>query len=241
VVALVWLDPGDPFPPTSEALADPPGLLAAGGDLSPGTLLRAYRQGIFPWFSEGDPILWWTLSPRLVLSPDQFHASRSLRKALRRTPWQYAIDQRFADVIQHCAAVPRAGQPGTWISPAMQQAYLRLHQLGHAHSVEIYRDGQLVGGLYGVCLGQAFFGESMFSLESDASKVALHTLCQLHTELDIALVDCQMETPHLMSLGARSLDRQTFEQALARHQQRDNRGLWPRPRSPLPALAGGID
>ncbi len=241
MVALVWLDPGDPFPPTSEALRDPPGLLAAGGDLSPDTLLRAYRHGIFPWFSNGEPILWWTLSPRLVLRPEQFHLSRSLRKTLRQSDWQFSVDQQFTQVIRQCAQVPRPGQPGTWITGDMQQAYVDLHHLGHAHSIEVYHRQTLVGGLYGVCLGQVFFGESMFSLRSDASKIALFLLCHLHEQLGIALVDCQMETPHLISLGATSLGREAFETQLAVLQRDENRGLWPRQREALPAPAGGID
>lgn len=215
MVALTWLDPGDPFPATTEVLNDPPGLLAAGADLTPDTLILAYSQGIFPWFSEGEPILWWSLSPRMVLIPRQFHLSRSLKKSLRKTPFDVAIDQQFEQVVRHCAETPRDGQPGTWITKEMQAAYCQLHQLGHAHSVEISLNGTLVGGLYGVCLGRVFFGESMFSHHSNSSKAALLALCLLAQPLNLALIDCQMQTNHLASLGATTMTRDVFEQRLA--------------------------
>lgn len=226
MVALIWLDPGDPFPDTDEALDDPAGLLAAGGDLSPATLVRAYNRGIFPWFSDGEPILWWTLSPRLTLKPHQFHCSRSLAKFMRHSDWSVAIDTCFEQVVKQCAGVARTGQPGTWITAEMQQAYVELHKQGNAHSIEIFHGGNLVGGLYGVCLGQVFFGESMFSLASNASKAALWALCHLHQQLDIALIDCQMETSHLSSLGAAPLPRAEFEHQLKRLQRRPNQGHW---------------
>ena len=226
MVALVWLDPGDPFPPTSEVLDDPEGLLAAGADLPPTTLTNAYSRGIFPWFSDGDPILWWSPTPRMVLNPAHFHASRSLLKFLRRTDYHFAIDQHFADVIRHCAAAPREGQPGTWITEEMQQAYIHLHNAGIAHSVEVYQDGQLVGGLYGVCIGEMFFGESMFSLKDNASKCALFLLCALRNELGISLIDCQMQTPHLVTLGAQPLSRDQFESALAERVNEANKAEW---------------
>jgi leucyl/phenylalanyl-tRNA--protein transferase len=215
MVALIWLDPGAPFPSTTEVLDDPPGLLAAGADLSPDTLIRAYSRGIFPWFSEGEPILWWSLSPRMVLRPEQFHLSRSLKKSLRQTPFNVTIDQQFEQVARHCAETPRHGQPGTWITEEMQTAYCRLHQQGHAHSIEISLNGVLVGGLYGVCLGRVFFGESMFSHHSNASKAALYVLCLLAESLDLALIDCQMQTDHLASLGATTLGRDAFEHKLS--------------------------
>lgn len=244
MVALIWLDPGDPFPATTEVLDDPPGLLAAGADLSPDTLIRAYSQGIFPWFSEGEPILWWSLSPRMVLPPEQFHLSRSLKKSLRQTPFDVAIDQQFEQVVRHCAETPRDGQPGTWITEEMQAAYSRLHQLGHAHSVEISLNGTLVGGLYGVCLGRVFFGESMFSHHNNASKAALQALCLLAQPLNLALIDCQMQTDHLASLGATTMSREAFEQRLA--ELVDNPALdqteatspWPRSPMSLASLTG---
>ena len=226
MVALVWLDPGDPFPPTREALSDPEGLLAAGADLSPTTLINAYSRGIFPWFSDGDPILWWSPTPRMVLNPANFHTSKSLLKFLRRTDYHFAIDQNFASVINHCASTPRDGQPGTWITDEMQQAYIALNNEGIAHSVEVYQDSQLVGGLYGVCIGKMFFGESMFSTKDNASKCALFLLCALRHELGISLIDCQMQTPHLATLGAAPMSRDQFESALAERVNEANKAEW---------------
>lgn len=211
---LCWLAPGAPFPPTHQALREPDGLLAAGADLAPDTLLRAYRHGIFPWFSPADPILWWSPDPRLVLLPEQFHLSRRLARSLRQPGWQFSLNHAFNEVISACATVPRRGQPGTWISADMQSAYQRLHQLGHAHSLEVWWQGELVGGVYGVRVGAVFFGESMFSRRRDASKAALATLCRLHRPLHLALLDCQVESAHLLSLGARVWPRHQFEQAL---------------------------
>ena len=185
-------------------------MLAAGADLGCDTLLRAYANGIFPWFSEGDPILWWSPDPRLVLRPDQFHCQRSLARRLRRNDFQFSIDAAFAEVIERCADTPRHGESGTWIVPAMAEAYIRLHQQGHAHSIEVWQQGRLVGGLYGVCLGSTFFGESMFSLVSDASKAALALLCGVSPALGIEQIDCQVETAHLRSLGASNISRDAF-------------------------------
>lgn len=223
---LSWLAPGQPFPPSSQALTDPDGLLAAGADLAPATLLRAYRQGIFPWFSPADPILWWSPDPRLVIIPEQFHLARRLRRTLRRTDWQFSLNQAFAEVVCNCATSNRRDQQGTWISPAMAAAYQRLHQLGHAHSIEVWQQDKLVGGVYGVRIGAVFFGESMFSRCRDASKAALATLCQLHRPLRLALLDCQVESAHLLTLGAVSWSRQQFEQALARLTESDT-APWP--------------
>ena len=203
------------FPPTDCALDYPNGLLAVGETLESAQLLQAYRCGIFPWFEESQPVLWWTPDPRLILLPDEFHLSRSLRRTLRRDRFRLAVDCCFPEVMQACAA-PRDGQAGTWINARMVDAYHRLHRLGHAHSIEVYDDsGELVGGLYGVNLGAVFYGESMFSRVSDASKVALAGLVRLMRLGGGHLIDCQMETPHLLSLGARAVPRQAFERLIA--------------------------
>lgn len=207
---LAWLRPDAPFPPLSAALAEPNGLLAAGGDLSPERLIAAYRRGIFPWFSAGQPILWWSPDPRMVLYVDEFRTSRSLAKRVRRHEFEIRIDTSFRDVIDACSAMPRAGQRGTWITPEMVDAYCELHRRGIAHSVESWRDGQLCGGLYGMALGRVYFGESMFARETDASKVALVHLVALLRNQDVPLIDCQQETAHLGSFGARPIARATF-------------------------------
>lgn len=211
---IPWLDPNDSphFPKTLQALTEPNGLLAAGGALSPNWLLSAYSQGIFPWFSKDEPILWWSPAPRTVFFPQQIHISRSLKKKMRKIAYQVKVDTNFKTVIERCAE-PRDGQ-GTWITEQMQAAYLELHQAGHAHSWEFYVDGELLGGLYGVAIGQVFFGESMFSRFSDASKITLVHLCQSGL---YQLIDCQLPTDHLASLGASSLDRQEFENLLTRY------------------------
>ena len=210
---IPWLDGDSSFPPLASAREEPNGLLAVGGDLSPRRLLEAYRLGIFPWFSEGDPILWWSPDPRMVLFPDELKVSRSLAKALRNRRYEIRFDCDFAGVIRACSA-PRDGQPGTWITPEMRSAYLRLHQLGYAHSVETWMDGELAGGLYGVALGAAFFGESMFARVRDASKIALvHLVRKLHAE-GFGMIDCQMRTGHLASLGAREIPRTRFSRKL---------------------------
>jgi len=193
------------FPDVDVALEEPNGLLALGGDLTPERLLYAYAHGIFPWYSDDQPILWWSPDPRMVLEPSQMRISRSLRRRLRRGDYTVTMNQVFRRVVNGCAA-PRASQTGTWIVPEMVDAYSRLHELGHAHSVECWHDGTLVGGLYGVAIGRVFFGESMFSLLPDASKVALAHLCRL----DFALIDCQLPSEHLARLGARTLPRKAF-------------------------------
>ena len=198
-----------PFPPVDKALRSPNGLLCAGGDLSPARVIDAYSHGIFPWFSEGDPILWWSPDPRMVLFPDELRISHSLRKTLARGTFDTRVDTAFRDVIGACAA-PRHGQSGTWILPEMVAAYTALHEAGFAHSVESWRDGELVGGLYGVALGRVFFGESMFSREPDASKVALVRLVERLRLHGADLIDCQQATPHLASLGAREIGRAEF-------------------------------
>lgn len=207
---LAWLRPDAPFPPLSAALAEPNGLLAAGGDLSPERLIAAYRRGIFPWFSAGQPILWWSPDPRMVLHVAEFRMSHSLEKRVRRQQFSVRIDTAFRDVIDNCANAPRDGQRGTWITPEMIDAYCELHRRGIAHSVESWRDGQLCGGLYGMALGRVFFGESMFARETDASKVALVHLVALLRRQGVPLIDCQQETAHLGSFGARPIARATF-------------------------------
>ncbi|MBB3140257.1 leucyl/phenylalanyl-tRNA--protein transferase [Halomonas organivorans] len=207
---LPWL-PEHPvhFPPVGTALDDPGGLLAAGGNLSPAWLLTAYRHGIFPWYSEGQPILWWSPDPRMVLFPDEIRVRRSLAKRLRNGGFAVTGDRAFDAVVDACAA-PRHDQPGTWITDEMATAYGRLHELGAAHSVEVWQAGELVGGLYGIALGPVFFGESMFSRVPDASKVALVALARTMAAEGGRLIDCQMHTAHLSSLGARDIARVEF-------------------------------
>lgn len=216
---ITWLSPKDApewFPPLEQALDDPAGLLAAGGDLSTERLLAAYRSGIFPWYSPGQPVLWWSPDPRAVLFPDEFRCSRSLGKTLRNGGFESAIDRDFRGVIEACAA-PRPQSIGTWITPEMMDAYIELHRRGFAHSVETWREGQLVGGLYGVRLGSVFFGESMFSRERDASKVALARLVEACRAAGIVLIDCQMSSAHLESLGARCIPRSRFQTLVREH------------------------
>jgi leucyl/phenylalanyl-tRNA--protein transferase len=211
---IPWLEAESPFPPLDAALRDPNGLLAAGGDLSPSRLLAAYRRGIFPWYGQGDPILWWSPDPRMVLVPEELKISRSLAKTLRNTPYEIRFDTVFDDVMSGCAQA-RPEQPGTWITGEMRAAYNRLHVLGHAHSVETWIDGKLAGGLYGVAIGAVFFGESMFTNTRDASKIALAALARRCTERGVRLIDCQMHTGHLASLGARDIPRREFSRRLA--------------------------
>ncbi|HUQ27709.1 MAG TPA: leucyl/phenylalanyl-tRNA--protein transferase [Usitatibacter sp.] len=206
---IPWLRGDAPFPPVEKALQSPNGLLCAGADLSPARIVDAYSRGIFPWFSEGDPILWWSPDPRMVLFPDELKVSRSLRKTLTHGTFETRFDTAFEEVIGQCAA-PRHGQAGTWIVPEMAEAYTALHKQGVAHSVESWREGELVGGLYGISLGRVFFGESMFSREADASKVALVRLVERLRAKGADLIDCQQATAHLASLGAREIRRAEF-------------------------------
>ena len=226
---IPWLDQDDettPLPDPQWALSEPNGLLAIGGSLSPQRLEAAYRAGIFPWFSAGEPILWWSPDPRALIYPDRFHTSRSLARALRRDQFTVTLDQAFNEVLSACAA-PRAEEQGTWITPEMQSAYWRLHQQGIAHSIEVWRTGELVGGVYGVSLGHAFFGESMFSRVSNASKIALAWLCAQLRAWQFDFLDCQMPTNHLLSLGAVCLPRAQFLLALAASQRFATRqGPW---------------
>ena len=202
------------FPPVETALAEPNGLLAMGGDLSVERLLAAYRHGIFPWFNPGEPILWWSPDPRMVLVPGEIRVTRSLAKRMRNAGFEVRLDTAFVEVMRACAA-PREGAGGTWISSAMVAAYTRLFDAGYAHSVETWHAGRLVGGLYGVAIGRMFYGESMFSREPDASKVALVRLARQLQHWNFGLIDCQMETPHLASLGAHTMPRAEFTARLA--------------------------
>lgn len=223
---IPFLGRTDPFPPVESALGDPNGLLAAGGDLSPERLLDAYARGIFPWFGEGDPLLWWSPDPRMVLYVDELHVSRSLRRVTRSGRFRVTVDQAFHQVMRGCAE-PRADQAGTWITDEMVDAYGRLAALGHAHSVETWHGDALVGGLYGVALGRMFFGESMFSREPDASKVAFVHLVRQLARWNMPMIDCQMSTSHLASLGARDIPRAAFiRQLKALVRQQPVRAPW---------------
>jgi len=226
----------DDFPATSNALEDPNGLLAAGGELTPELLLAAYRRGIFPWYEEPQPVLWWTPNPRSVLFPPELHVSRSLRKVLRQEDFLLAVDCRFTRVMQACAA-PRRDERGTWIGEEMLRAYRRVHTTGLAHSIEVLdRDNRLVGGLYGVALGRIFFGESMFSRVSDSSKVAMVALVNILQRGGFTVIDCQVASAHLNSLGARDITRLDFEGLLDQTiESETDPGIWS-----LPATCGGL-
>jgi leucyl/phenylalanyl-tRNA--protein transferase len=234
VIRIPILRPGvqESFPPVARALAEPNGLLAAGGDLSAGRLLDAYRHGIFPWYSQGEPILWWSPDPRMVFATDKIHISARLRRWLKGCSWSIHADTAFPDVVRACAA-PRSGRDGTWITPAMFDAYVCLHALGHAHSVEVRdADQALIGGIYGVAIGRMFFGESMFSRASNGSKVALIALCRALRDWGYPLLDAQVSSPHLATLGAYELRRVSFV-AHVEHATREPgrsgswRGCWP--------------
>jgi len=225
------------FPDVDTALDVPNGLLAAGGDLSPQRLLDAYAHGIFPWYSQGEPILWWSPDPRMVFATDMAHVSTRLRRWLRGCDWTIRADTAFAQVMRACAA-PRATQRGTWITREMLDAYTELHALGYAHSVEIYDSQRLVGGIYGVALGHMFFGESMFSAATNASKVALLALCCVLRDWGFPLLDAQVESPHLLTLGAFNMPRKQFRAEVARLcAMPDSTGTW-RQRWPLMTAAG---
>jgi leucyl/phenylalanyl-tRNA--protein transferase len=212
---IPFLEPSDPFPPVEFALRDPNGLLAAGGDLSPERLIDAYTRGIFPWFGEDDPLLWWCPDPRMVLWVRELHVARSLRRVISAGRFHVTLDRAFPEVMAGCAE-PRHGQDGTWITPEMTDAYRRLAELGYAHSVEAWLDGTLAGGLYGVAVGRMFFGESMFTRVTDASKVAFVHLVRQLERWDMPLIDCQMSTPHLASFGARDIRRADFVREVRR-------------------------
>lgn len=216
---IYWIDTDDApdvFPPLETALRNPDGLLAAGGDLQPERLVAAYRRGIFPWYSRGQPILWWSPDPRAVLFPEKMKVSRSLRQSIRKQGFESRMDHDFAAVITACGD-PLYRRDGTWITDEMRSAYITLHQLGYAHSFETWRQNTLVGGLYGIRLGQVFFGESMFSRVTDASKFALKCLCEHLVEQSVVMIDCQMATSHLLSLGAELIPRKTFAGLLEKH------------------------
>ena len=230
---IPWLESGDPFPPVSQALGEPDGLLAAGGELTPSRVIEAYRQGIFPWFNEEQPVLWWSPNPRMVLYTGELRTSHSLRKKIARLVskpaevFEVRCDSEFERVMRACAA-PRAGQAGTWISPAMIETYVELHRLGFAHSVETWIEDQLVGGLYGLAIGNMFYGESMFSNVSDGSKIALFELVQMLHHHGIPMIDCQQQTSHLASLGARPISRESFVDHLRSAVEGPGVTAWPK-------------
>lgn len=216
---LPWLDPNNPtapFPSLEHALTEPDGLLALGGDLSVARLTSAYQQGIFPWYSDGQPIMWWSPDPRTILLPDDLAISRSLAKTLRKKPYTITLNKAFSDVIHACSA-PRHDDEGTWITTDMQHAYVNLHLAGYAHSVEAWQDGQLVGGLYGIAIGQVFFGESMFARANDASKIAFVSLIKILKKAGFKMIDCQVDSAHLQSLGATQISRSFFSKRLAEY------------------------
>ena len=238
---LRWIDPAEPesgFPDVALAMREPNGLLAAGGDLSPERLLAAYRAGIFPWYDAGQPILWWSPDPRCILEPGEFHVARRLARQLRTTRLEVSFDQAFADVVEACAG-PRRSQQGTWITPEMKMAYRTLHDMGWAHSVEVWDGGQLVGGIYGVCIDRAFFGESMFSALPNTSKMALFALTRHMISEGLEVLDCQLVSPHLLTLGAILVPRTQFieriERACAGPAQPER---WPGGRQKISALSG---
>ncbi|HKY92094.1 MAG TPA: leucyl/phenylalanyl-tRNA--protein transferase [Nevskiaceae bacterium] len=211
-IRLHWLDPRDPnqpFPPAHLAMRDPNGLLAIGGDLSVARLIRAYSQGIFPWYNPDEPILWWSPDPRAVLQPEAMRVSRSLSKNIRKENYGVTLDTAFGEVLRACSG-PRQKSRGTWLGAEMREAYCELHLRGYGHSVELWRGGALIGGLYGVALGRVFFGESMFSRADDASKIALYWLCEQLRAWDFRLIDCQVGSAHLKSLGAQDVSRERF-------------------------------
>ena len=231
---IPWLSDDDPLPPVASALRRPNGLLAAGGGLSVRRLVDAYGRGCFPWYSEGEPVLWWSPDPRMVLFPSELHVPRSLDRRLRRGDFRITADRAFADVIAGCAEPRDDG--GTWITDEMVAAYERLHAAGYAHSVEAWQDDMLVGGLYGVGIGQAFFGESMFTRVTDASKAAFVTMVRIFVERGVGLIDCQMRTEHLARFGAREIPRSEFltrVQVLARNDAPRDLWLWQNRPEPL--------
>lgn len=228
---LVWLTPSSPFPPIESALEEPNGLLAAGGELNPEKILEAYQQCIFPWYSDGQPILWWSPNPRCIIYPENVYCSSSLRKHIRKTKPRVTFDEDFQSVIRNCARL--GSEQGTWITEEMEDTYTQLHRMGHAHSVEVWQDAKLIGGLYGLAIGKVFFGESMFSHRTNASKVAFVFLCRQLQKWGYQLIDCQVENPHLLSLGAQCIDRENFQKQIQtatrltqyRHEWRFDAGL----------------
>jgi leucyl/phenylalanyl-tRNA---protein transferase len=246
-VRLHWLDPRDPnqpFPPPHRAMRDPNGLLAIGGDLSLTRMIRAYSSGIFPWYNPNEPILWWCPDPRAVLDPAEFHLSRSLARRVRKDDYAVTLDSAFVPVLEACSAPRRSGH-GTWLGPDMKRSYLELHEHGFAHSLEVWREGELVGGLYGVALGRSFFGESMFSRVDDGSKIAMYWLCKQLLAWSFSMIDCQVASAHLRTLGAAEIPRERFLLRLRQAMQHSGRtGAWrfdvpvPNGRGHLPAAGG---
>jgi leucyl/phenylalanyl-tRNA--protein transferase len=230
VIPILSADPESPFPPIEQALDNPQGLLAAGGDLSPARLINAYRHGIFPWYSDDQPILWWSPVPRCVLYPQAVHESRRLRRHYNQGKYSLTADQAFVQVIEACAG-PRRDHDETWITDEMLQAYIHLHKLGYAHSIEVWNDDQLAGGIYGLALGRVYFGESMFSKQKDASKIALVALCRQLQQWGFTLLDCQVSNPHLLSMGAKEVSRAEFQQHLT---QASGPDYWRQDFSPAP-------
>jgi leucyl/phenylalanyl-tRNA---protein transferase len=212
---IPWLSADAPFPPVEKALSEPNGLLVAGMELTAARILDAYRQGIFPWFNPGEPVLWWSPDPRMVLVPAEFKMSRSLRQRMRKGGYEIRVNTRFRQVMEACAAA-RQHQSGTWIGKSMINAYTQLHEMGYAHSIETWMDGELAGGLYGLAIGRMFYGESMFARRTDASKLALAHLCNQLEQWSVGLIDCQMQTAHLASLGAKPISREAFIHELKR-------------------------
>lgn len=209
MIPILGSDPESPFPPIERALDEPQGLLAIGGDLSPTRLINAYRQGIFPWYADDQPILWWSPAPRCVIYPQTIHISRRLRRRYNQGLFSVTVDQSFGEIIEACAE-PRPDGLGTWITDEMKAAYIHLHKIGVAHSVEVHKDSELVGGIYGLSLGRVFFGESMFSKQEDTSKIALVSLCRQLQQWGYTLLDCQVANPHLLSMGAEEISRHQF-------------------------------
>ncbi len=229
-------DHPETFPDPAHAVRDPNGLLAFGGDLSPQRLIAAYSQGIFPWYSQGDPLLWWSPDPRCIFATDGVHISRRLARALRHSEWTRSMDRAFTRVMRECAA-PRAGEPGTWITEDMLAAYTRLHELGHAHSLEVWNGDALVGGIYGVAIGRAFSAESMFSRVADASKAALIALCRTLHGRGFPLLDAQVPNPHLQRMGAISLPRADYLQRLRKLVAQPGPASWQLPFARVSGLA----
>ncbi len=228
MTTVPWLDSANlHFPAIETALNEPNGLLAAGGDLSPERLIKAYKSGIFPWYEDAQPILWWSPSPRAVLFPANIIISRSLKKRLKRGEYVISCNQAFPEVMRQCAETPRKDQDGTWITDEMLLAYCRLNEMGIAHSIEAWYQDTLVGGLYGLAIGKVFFGESMFSQRTDASKAAFVHLAKQLQNWDFAVIDCQVSNPHLLSLGAEELEREAFKQLLASNLDKAAPSKWP--------------
>ncbi len=222
-----YIDETEYFPFPSVERASPEGIVAMEGNLSPGMLLSAYKQGIFPWYSEGEPILWWSPDPRMVLFPEKIHISKSMRRSFKRGSFSFSMDNNFTEVVDSCGGISRKHEDGTWITSEMKDAYTHLHELGYGHSLEVWEDDELVGGLYGLSLGSVFFGESMFSRKTNASKAAFIILAQTLGNIGFSMIDCQLYTPHLESLGAVKIDRKKYLRLLNKGLKTDTRrGDW---------------